>query len=490
MTSTLTSSEVRAVMTGAMLAVFLSALDQMIIATAMPAIARELGDLSLISWIVTAYLLTSTCATTIVGKLSDLYGRRWALVSCLSIFIVGSALCALATGMIPLILARALQGLGGGGLITLGHSVIGDLFPPRERGRYAALFSTVYASASVLGPILGGVLTEYAGWPWVFWINLPLGLIALVITDRGLRKLPVQHRRSAIDYRSMIFLTGATVALLLVVSLGGKKLSWTSPETLALGTAAVMMGSIFFLLQRRALEPILPLRFLSDRVVGPLLALSFVAFGSFVGVTAFVPVYFQVALGTSVSEAGLLLIPVMVTASIGASFAARYARRSGHYRTPPLITLPFAILAMAVLAYFADRISAPAASALLMVMGAGIGPAFSISSVAGQNAAGQRDLGAVTGALAFSRALGSAVAVAAASAIVLGFSADALPTSETGIEGLFRETLSPAARLVVAHAFGVMFGVAAVAFLAGFLIFTRVEERELRGREPAAPPLG
>jgi hypothetical protein len=286
----------------------------------------------------------------------------------------------------------------------------------------------------------------------------------------------------------MVVLSSATVALLLVVSLGGKKLPWASLETLALGAAALIMGVVFFLLQRRALEPILPLRFLSDRVVGPLLALNFVAFGSFVGVTAFVPVYFQVALGASISEAGLLLIPVMVTASIGASFAARYARRTGRYRTPPRITLPLAVLAMAGLAYFADRISAPAASALLMIMGAGIGPAFSISSVAGQNAAGQRDLGAVTGALAFSRALGSAVAVAIASAIVLGLASDALPGSgEAGIEALFRETLTPASRLIVARAFGVMFGVSALAFLAGLLIFIQVEERELRGRETMSP---
>jgi EmrB/QacA subfamily drug resistance transporter len=489
MNSNLTPSEARAVITGALLAVFLSALDQMIIATAMPAIARDLGDLSLISWIVTSYLLTSTCATTIVGKLSDLYGRRWSLIACLSIFIVGSALCALATEMIPLILARALQGLGGGGLITLGHAVIADMFAPRERGRYAALFSTVYASASVLGPILGGVLTEYAGWPWVFWINLPLGLIALVIADRGLRKLPVQHRRSAIDYRSIFVLTSATVALLLVVSLGGKRLPWAAPETLALGAAALLLTALFALMQRRATEPILPPRFLADRVIGPLLAVSFVAFGAFTGVTAFVPVYFQVALGASVSEAGLLLIPVMVSASIGATFAARYARRSGRYKLPPLISLPFAVLAMAGLAYFADRLSAPVTSAVLMIMGFGIGPAFSITSVAGQNAAGQRDIGAVTGALAFSRALGGAIAVAAASAIVLGFASDALPAFGlgSGLEGLFRETLTQDARLIVARAFGVMFGVAAFAYLVGLLIFIRVEDRELRGRETAAP---
>jgi MFS family permease len=187
MDSALTPSEVRVVIIGTLLALFLSALDQTIIATAMPQIARDLGDFSLISWVITAYLLTSTCATSIVGKLSDFHGRRPMVIACLGIFMLGSALCALANGMTSLILARALQGLGGGGLITLAQAIFGDVASPRERGRYSAYFSLVYASASVLGPTLGGLLTQYFGWPSIFWINLPLGVIALATADRALR---------------------------------------------------------------------------------------------------------------------------------------------------------------------------------------------------------------------------------------------------------------------------------------------------------------
>ena len=190
--SNLSPSDVRAVVIGALLALFLSALDQTIVATALPPIAADLGGFTLISWVVTAYLLTSTCVTPIVGKLSDLYGRRRILNICLVLFMIGSALCALAPSMPLLILFRALQGLGGGGLLTVGQTVIADVVSPRERGRYAGHFAVVWGSASVLGPTAGGLLTQYYGWPWIFWINIPFGLLALLIADRALRKLPIE----------------------------------------------------------------------------------------------------------------------------------------------------------------------------------------------------------------------------------------------------------------------------------------------------------
>src|SRR5215475_4206592 len=237
----LTVSEIRVIVVGAMLALFLAALDQTIVATALPTIANDLGDFTLISWVVTAYLLTSTCATPIVGKLSDLYGRRQLLRVCLALFVGCSALCALAPAMVPLILARALQGLGGGGLMTLAQATIADVVSPRERGRYAGYFSIVWGSSSVLGPTLGGLIAEQYGWPWIFWINLPIGLAALLVADRALRKLPIHHRRSTIDYAGILLLSGTTVALLLVLSLGGKRLPWTGPHLLALVALTVIL---------------------------------------------------------------------------------------------------------------------------------------------------------------------------------------------------------------------------------------------------------
>ena len=365
MTDKLTPADIRAIIIGALLALFLSALDQTIVATALPPIARDLGNFELISWVVTAYLVTSTCVTPIVGKLSDLYGRRPVLRVCLVVFILGSGLCALAPGMVPLILARALQGVGGGGLITLAQTIIGDVVTPRERGRYSAYFSVVWASSSLLGPTLGGVLTEELGWPWIFWINLPLGAVALLIADRALRKLPTEHHRSPIDYAGIGLLSGSTVALLMVLSLGGKRLPWTAAETLTLGAAVLVLGGLFVRQQLRAAEPILPPRFVEDGVIRPVLCSIFIIFGSYLAIAVLTPIYFQVALGAPVSKAGLLMIPLTLSSVITANMAGRYSQRSGRYKRPPLLGLPVAIVTLAIVALFANSLSPLGASLIL-----------------------------------------------------------------------------------------------------------------------------
>jgi EmrB/QacA subfamily drug resistance transporter len=484
MTNDLSPSEIRAIIIGAMLALFLSALDQTIVATALPPIARDLGDFALISWVVTAYLVTSTCVTPIVGKLSDLYGRRPVLRVCLAVFIVGSALCAVAPGMVSLIAARALQGLGGGGLITLAQTIVGDVVAPRERGRYSAYFSVVWASSSLLGPTLGGILSEQFGWPWIFWINLPLGLVALVIADHALRKLQTEHHRSRIDFAGIGLLSGATVALLMVLSLGGKRMPWMAPGTLALAAAALFLGGFFVRQQLRAAEPILPPRFLKDSVIRPVLISIFIIFGSYLAVAVLTPIYFQVALGAPVSETGLLMIPLMLSSTITANMAGRYSQRSGRYKRPPLIGLPVAVVALAVIAVFAGSLSPLVASLILMMAGFGLGPIFPCTTVAAQNAVERRDLGAVSGTVAFSRALGGAIAIAAASALVLGLSANALPDvgHAASLEDLVRYELPPEARAVVARAFGWMFGAIAAALAVGLAIFARAEDRMLRDR--------
>lgn len=484
----LTPSEIRVIVIGAMLALFLAALDQTIVATALPPIANDLGDFALISWVVTAYLLTSTCATPIVGKLSDLYGRRRVLRVCLGLFMVGSALCALAPAMVPLILARALQGLGGGGLMTLAQAIIADVVSPRERGRYAGYFSIVWGSSSVLGPTLGGIVTEHYGWPWIFWINLPLGLATLLVADRALRKLPVDHRRSPIDYAGILLLSGATVAMLLVLSLGGKRLPWTGPRSLALIAAAVILGGLFLRNQNRSPEPIVPPHFLQDRVIRPVLATISIIFGSYLALAVLTPIYFQVALGIPVSEAGLLMIPLMLASVFTANLAGQNTRKTGRYKRPPLIGLPLAIVALAIVAFYSDRLSALAASTVLMLAGLGVGPIFPCASVAAQNAAARGQLGAVSGGVAFSRALGGAIGVAAASALVLGLAAGALTSTGqiTSLEDLARSDLPPEARAGVARAFGVMFGAIAAALALGLAVFARVEDRPLAERSPIA----
>ncbi len=465
----LAPSDVRVIIVGALLALFLSALDQTIVATALPPIAADLGGFTLISWVVTAYLLTSTCVTPILGKLSDLYGRRHVLNASLVLFILGSACCALAPSMPLLILFRALQGIGGGGLLTVGQTIIADVVSPRERGRYAGYFAIVWGSASILGPTVGGVLTQYYGWPWIFWINLPFGLIALVIADRALRKLPVEPQRSRIDLGSIFYLSVSTIALLLVLSLGGKAFPWLAPQILLLAGAALVTGLLFARAQGRIAEPILPPRFMRDRVIQPVLVVSFIIYGVWLGVSVLAPVYFQVALGRSASEAGLLMIPLMLSSTITANLAGRYTRRRGRYKRPPFVSLPVTIVSLAVVALFADELSPYVAAGILMVAGFGFGPIFPCCNVAAQNAVERRDLGAVSGAVAFSRTLGGAIGVAAASALVLGLLAGAL--GEGGIardiEDLARQSLTPEAKAAAARAFAVMFGVeAAVLVLA------------------------
>jgi EmrB/QacA subfamily drug resistance transporter len=488
----LTPSEVRVIVIGAMLALFLAALDQTIVATALPPIANDLGDFALISWVVTAYLLTSTCATPIVGKLSDLYGRRQLLRICLGLFVLGSALCALAPAMVPLILARALQGLGGGGLMTLAQAIIADVVSPRERGRYAGYFSIVWGSSSVLGPTLGGIVTEHYGWPWIFWINLPIGLAALLVADRALRKLPVHHHRSRIDYAGVGLLSGATVALLLLLSLGGERLPWMGPRSLALCAAALVLGGLFLRNQSRSPEPIVPPDLLQDRVIRPVVTAIFIIFGSYLALAVLTPIYFQVALGTPVSDAGLLMIPLMLASVFTANLAGQNTRKTGRYKRPPLLGLPFAIVALGIVAFFAHRLSPLAASALLMLAGLGVGPIFPCATVAAQNAAKRSQLGAVSGVVAFARALGGVIGVAAASALVLGLAAGALASAGqiTSLEDLARSDLPPEARAGIARAFGVMFGAVAATLAIGLAVFARVEDRPLGERAPIATSPG
>lgn len=470
-------------MIGAMLAMFLSALDQTIVAPALPSMARDLGRFDLLSWVVTTYLLAAICVTPIIGKLSDLYGRRHLIAICLVIFMAGSVACALAPDMTTLILARGLQGVGGGGLIPLAQAAIGDVVVPRERGRYAAYFSVVWASSAVLGPTVGGVLTEYAGWPWIFWINLPIGLVALLISQRALRRLPVErHRRPRIEFGTIFLLLAGTVSLLAVLTLGGKRLAWTSPALLALAASAIAFGGLFAWRQTRSPDPIIPPRFLHDSVIAPTLAASFVVYGAYLSMLVLAPVYFQVALGTSVSEAGLLMIPIMFASTVTANLTGRYSQRTGRYKQPPLIGLPVAIAALAAMGYFGASLSPAAASALLALVGLGVGPTFPGSTVAVQNAVTRRDIGAVSGALAFTRSLGGAFLIAATSGLVLGLAARTLPElgAVANIEDLAREALPPATRALIAHAFGVTFAAMAACLAVSMALFARVEERKLR----------
>ncbi len=479
---TLTEPEVRATIAGALTMMFLAALETTIVATALPSIAADLGEVHLLSWIVTAYLLTSTCITPIAGKMGDLYGRRRMMHVALAVFLAGSALCALATTMLGLVFARALQGIGGGALITSSQAAVADVVSPRERGRYAVFFSIVWGGSSLLGPSLGGIMSQHLGWPSIFWLNLPLGLAAIMLSDRALRRLPVHGRKGFLDFGSVALLGLGTTALLMALSLGGAHFPWRSPEILAGIAAGIVLLLGFGVRQARTPEPILPARFLGDRVVGPVLAGIFLSFGAYMVIAVLAPTYLQIGLQIPAATVGLLMMPMMISSTFTAWAAGRYTKTHGRYRLPPFIGLPVSILSLGLLAVYADRASALETTVLLTVFGFGIGPIFPVTMVAAQNAVERRDLGTVTGAIGFSRALGAAILIAAGSALVLGLIVAWVPDTAglASLDELVRQPLAGPARVEVARAFGVMFAAVAAVIAISLAVFTTVEHRPLK----------
>ena len=429
---------------GAMIAIFLAALDQTIVATALPWIARDLGDVALLSWVVTSYLVTSICATAIAGKLSDIHGRRPLMLAALVVFVVASVACALAESMAALIAARAAKGIGGGALVTLAQTVVADVVSPRERGRYSAHFSAMWALASLLGPTVGGALTQYLGWQWIFWINLPLGLVALATVDSVLRKLPQRSVPARIDAPSLLLLPVATTALLLALSWGGVAHPWASTPVLLALVLALAAGAAFWRRQGRLEEPVFPPAFLRDDVVARVLPAIFLAFGAYLSLAITMPVFMQVKLGLQPGDVGLMMIPLTFSTTITAYASGRYLRRTGDYRRPVLVGFPLAALSSLAFAAVVPDAGPWTVVIALLCIGFGIGPIFPTAIVAIQNAVEPRDVGAVTGALGYARALGGAVCAAAATALVLALAPQG--GDLRGLDDLVRAPLGEAGR--------------------------------------------
>jgi EmrB/QacA subfamily drug resistance transporter len=472
---------VRTIIAGIMLAMFLSALEQTIVAPALPTIGRSLSDVENLSWVVTAYLLSTTLATTLFGKLSDIYGRRALMLISISVFVLGSIACALAPTLWLLVAARALQGLGGGGILPLAQTVIADILSPRERPLVQSYSSVMFMSASILGPVLGGFLTDYVHWSMIFWINLPLGIAALLMTNRALKRLPRHERPHRLDMVGAVLMVGAAIALLMALSWGGIRYAWGSPPILGLVGVSALLWVLFCWRLMTAPEPFIPLAMVREPVVGAIVVAGFFGIGTIIGLSIFMPLYIELVLGQSASAAGVVLIAFMCGATIGSLLAGRLLSRLHRYKRVPMVGLPLGIAMLAIFAIWPDRFSVAGVAALLPLGGVGMGTMYPTTTVLIQNAVLPHQLGTATGTLNFFRQLGGALVVAVFGAIVLGgFDVHASGT-------LVLQRLSAAGGSAdFALAFRWVF-IAGAGFLgAAFLAVLCIVERPLRG--PALRP--
>jgi EmrB/QacA subfamily drug resistance transporter len=464
---------IRTIIAGIMLAMFLSALEQTIVAPALPAIGKSLADLDNLSWVVTAYLLAATAATPLFGKLTDIHGRRTIMLLAIGIFIVGSLVCALAPTIWVLVVGRTLQGIGGGGLIPIAQTIIADLLTPRERPMAQSYTSVVFMSASILGPVLGGLLTDHLHWSFIFWINLPLGAVALVMTSRALRRLPRNDRPHQLDIPGVTLMVAASVALLLALDWGGAHYRWISWQIIALIAGSAVLWTLFAARLLTAREPFIPLAILRGKVTSALTCAAFFSIGTIMGVTIVTPLYCQMVLGASASVSGLALIAFLGGATLGSLLTGRLIVRLTHYMRVPIVGLIIAIVTLGFLAAEPAGLSLGVFSVLLGILGAAIGPMYPASTILMQNAVKLHQLGTATGALNFFRLLGGAVIVAVFGAIVLGSVGD-----HTGVVTL--EKLA-AGHADFAHAFRFVFIAAAIFLAIALVCVLTVEERPLHG---------
>ncbi|MGD0719867.1 MAG: MDR family MFS transporter [Roseiarcus sp.] len=474
----------REIVIGVLVAMMLAALDQTIVAPALPTIGASLGDADFLSWIISVYLLTGTAVTPLYGKLSDIHGRRPIMSLALAVFLVGSVICALAPSMAVIILGRAVQGLGGGGLVALAQTVIADVVPPRERSRYVVYISTVWATSSVAGPILGGFFAEHLSWSLIFWINLPIGAAAFFMTHTRLRGLPQIRRAHRLDVLGAALVTSATVALMLALTLGGARLPWSSPLILALAILGCALTAALVGHLRRAPEALIPLDIFRNEVVGTATAAIFFSMFAFIGSTVYLPIYLEFVLGADSTLAGAGLIALVGGSVIGATIAGRSMPRLVHYKRVAVVGLVFAIAAMTLLAAFAPVLSFWQAEALVLALGLGVGPLFPTATVCVQNAVDRRDLGVATATLAFLRTFGSALGVALMGAVLIGFGivTDAgVPANRGAFDPLLAERAGAA--------FSVMFALQGLAMAVSLACFLMMEERPLRGSSPSVPNL-
>jgi EmrB/QacA subfamily drug resistance transporter len=413
-----TAREIRAVIIGLMIVLGLGAIDQSIVSTALPRIVSELGGIAQLSWVVTAYVLASTATMPLYGRLSDQYGRKPVLYAAILIFLAGSALSGAAQSLPELIVFRAVQGLGAGGLLPLAQIIIGDLVPPARRGRQQGAIVAVFAACSVIGPVVGGVITDLLSWHWIFYVNLPIGMVSLVVISRALRwPHPNQQRR--IDYVGAGLLTASTTAVLLVLALGGTEWPWTSAQLGGTAGAALVLGTLFVRHILHVPEPVLPPALFRDRLFVVACIVLALTFMGLLGSSLFFPLFFQFVMGISPSHSGFLTGPLMVGVVISSVFNGRVLLRSGRYKPAQIVGLSMAVIAFAALSWgVATAQTLFVIEPAIVAVGLGLGLVMPNMTIAVQNALPREHRGVGTATLAFFRSLGGLIGVAGSGAIL------------------------------------------------------------------------
>jgi EmrB/QacA subfamily drug resistance transporter len=489
-----------------MLGMLLAALDQTIVATALPTIVSDLRGAEHLSWVVTAYLLASTTVTPLWGKLGDQYGRKHLFLLSIAIFLVGSALCGLSQNMTELIAFRAVQGVGGGGLMTLSMAIVGDVVPPRERGRYQGFFGAVFGVSSVLGPLLGGFFVDNLSWRWVFYVNLPLGVVALAVVAAVLHGREGRERHR-IDYAGIALLAAATVCLVLVATWGGNQYAWGSPVILGLLGVAVAAGVGWYLAERRAAEPVLPLRLFGIRVFVTCAAVGFVVGFAMFGALTYLPLYLQVVRGVSPTMSGVHLLPMVAGMLFSSILSGQLITKIGRYKLYPVVGTALTAFALWLLSGLDRTTSTATLNLYLLLLGLGLGLVMQVIVIAAQNAASYRDLGAATSGVTFFRSIGGSFGVAVFGSIFAsrleneiarivrggglpaGFDAGAV-----GQDPALIGRLPPALRMEFLDAYSTaiqqVFLWAVPVAAVGFALALTLREVPLRGTAKAGPDLG